>query len=151
MRRDEALQPLSRDHHTMLVHARRLRGLDSRFDGETARRRFLSYAPVLELHFEEEDRLLAPAIQDPALRRRLADEHADLRRRIAALPGASPEEQVALGEALRLHVRFEEDLLFPSLQSALEPGSLRRLGAQGAAFRTERRPGSITGGEACFL
>lgn len=151
MKRHEALHPLSRDHHNVLVHARRLRGLDDRFDAATARRRFLSYAPILELHFGEEELTVAPRVGDEALRRRLLDEHADLRRRIGALATASGPEQAELGEALRLHVRFEEDVLFPHLESRLSADDLSDLAKAGAGLRADRRPESATGGEACFL
>lgn len=151
MKRHEALHPLSRDHHDVLVHARRLRGLDARLDAAAARRRFLSYAPVLLLHFEEEEEALAPRIADTALHQRLLDEHAALRQRIKALPMASGEEQAAVGEALRLHVRFEEDTLFPHLESRLSPGELSAVAQEGRAFRTSRRPASIAGNEACFV
>jgi hypothetical protein len=151
MKRHEALHPLSRDHHNVLVHARRLRGLDARVDAATARRRFLSCAPILELHFEEEERTVAPRIGDEALRRRLLDEHADLRRRIGALPMASGPEQIAFGESLRLHVRFEEDVLYPRLETSLPRDELSTVAQEGSAFRADRRPDSIAGSEACFL
>ena len=151
MRRHPALQPLSRDHHNVLVHARRLRGLDARFDAEAAKRRFLAYAPVLLLHFDEEDQLLAPLVADEILRRRLLAEHADLRRSVAALLSATPEEQAALGEALRLHVRFEEDLVFPHVETALAGPRLQSLAEASEGFRARERPGSLQGDEACFL
>jgi hypothetical protein len=144
------LQPLSRDHHNVLVHARRLRGLDARFDAPTARRRFLSYLPVLLLHFDEEERILLPHVKDAALGRRLRDEHIDLRRRAAHLASSS-DGQADLGEALRLHVRFEEDLLFPHLEAAVGEAILGDLAQAGVAYRAKERPESLTGGEACFL
>ena len=152
MRRHRALQPLSRDHHNVLVHARRLRGLDARFDAATARQRFLSYWGVLALHLDEEERVLALRIADPALRQRLLDEHADLRRRAGGLAGATAEEQVELGRRLREHVRFEEDLLFPHLEGALAEDGLLAVAREAEAFRREARPASLPGGaEACFL
>lgn len=150
MLRHEALRPLSRDHHNVLVHARRLRGLDARFDAAAVRRRFLAYAPVLLLHFDEEERILAPLVTDEELRRRLLAEHADLRRRIEALPDAGTEGQTGLGEGLRLHVRFEEDLLFPHLEAIHGP-RLQSLSDASAAFRARERPASLAGDEACFL
>jgi hypothetical protein len=151
MKRHESFHPLSRDHHNVLVHARRLRGLDARFDAEAARRRFLAYAPVLLLHFNEEDLVVAPLVTDESLRSRLLAEHADLRRRIEALPSAGATELPALGEALRLHVRFEEDVLFPHLETVLAGPALRSLADDSAGFRARERPASLQGDEACFL
>lgn len=148
MKRHAALHPLSRDHHNVLVHARRLRGLDARVDADTARRRFLAYfESVLRHHFDEEEALLGPRIADPALRQRLLDEHADLRRRAAALP----DGQAELGEALRLHVRFEEDVLFPALEAGVADAEWSAVAQATDAFRRTRRPASRDGGaEACF-
>ena len=151
MKRHASLHPLSRDHHNILVHARRLRGLDARFGSATARRSFLSYAPILLLHFNEEEQVLAPRIADPDLRRRLLAEHADLRTRLAALPDASAEAQVELGHKLREHVRFEEDLLFPHLEGLLTELDWPAVAAETSAFRAAARPASIEGGESCFL
>lgn len=151
VKRHEALHPLSRDHHNVLVHARRLRGLDARHDAATSRQRFLSYGPVLLRHFDEEEATLAPRINDAALRQRLVDDHADLRRRIAALPAADGVEQTALGEALRLHVRFEEDVLYPHLEGTLAAEDMLAIAERGNAFRSKERPESLAGGEACFL
>jgi SpoVK/Ycf46/Vps4 family AAA+-type ATPase len=151
MKRHEALHPLSRDHHNILVHARRLRGLDARFDAATARRRFLSYWPVLQLHFDEEEAILGRRLADPELRRRMVAEHAELRRRAGSLATASPEEQSAFGEALRLHVRFEEDVLFPHLEAASDQKALDSIATETVASRQRSRPDSLQGGEACFL
>src|SRR5688572_11152354 len=150
MKRHPTLHPLSRDHHDVLVHARRLRGLDSRHDAETSRRRFLSYWPTLALLFDEEERVLASRIRDPALRRRLLDEHADLRRS-AAMLATAPSEAAALGEALRLHVRFEEDLLFPHLDSVLADADWAAVSGEALHWRQDHRPGSLDGTESCFL
>jgi hypothetical protein len=151
MKRHPALHPLSRDHHNVLVHARRLRGLDARVDAETARRRFRAYFDaVLAPHFDEEEQVLLPRIADAGLRQRLIAEHADLRRRAAALPAGQTE----LGEALRLHVRFEEDVLFPALEAQAEADRVDwpDVTAAADAFRRERRPAGVDGGaEACFL
>lgn len=153
MKRHEALHPLSRDHHNVLVHARRLRGLDARVDATTARQRFLAYfAGVLDHHFAEEEDVLGPRIADGALRRRLADEHADLRARIGSLAGASLQAQVELGGRLRQHVRFEEDALFPALEATIPAREWQAIKDSCHAVRARVRPTSLAGGEeACFL
>lgn len=150
MKRHPALHPLSRDHHDVLVHARRLRGLDARIDPFQARSRFLAYfQSVLGAHFDEEELLLAPRIADAALRQRLFDEHADLRQSVQALTHAAASDTVELGQKVREHVRFEEDLLFPHLEGLA--GGLDALPEATAAFRARVRPASLGGGESCFL
>jgi hypothetical protein len=145
MKRHAALHPLSRDHHDVLVHARRLRGLDARFTPEAALARFRGYAPTLLKHFAEEEAVLAPRIADGALIDRLLAEHAELR----AL--AAGHDALRLGTRLREHVRFEEDLLYPHLEAALTAAGGEALAADGLAFRRRERPLSLDGGEACFL
>lgn len=151
MKRHPALHPLSRDHHNVLVHARRLRGLDARFDADTARRHFLSYWPVLALHFDEEETVLGPRIMDSDMGRRLKAEHDDLRRRAADLPAATPLAQADLGAKLREHVRFEEDVLFPHVEAILTADDWDAIVAEGASHRRQHRPASLDGGESCFL
>jgi hypothetical protein len=151
MKRHAALHPLSRDHHNVLVHARRLRGLDARHDAASSRRAFLAYVDsVLRHHFAEEDAIVAPLVQDPALRRRLLDEHADLARRANAL-AKDPEGQADLGEALRQHVRFEEDELFPHLEGTFDEAAWSALSRGCTEFRQAVRPASADGNEVCFL
>lgn len=150
VKRHPALHPLSRDHHNLLVHARRLRGLDARHDAETSRRRFLSYWPIVALHFDEEERVLAPRIRDEGLRQRLLDEHESLRKR-AAMLAATPFDAAAFGEALRLHVRFEEDLLFPHLESTVTDGDWSAVSAEALRWRREHRPASVDDSESCYL
>lgn len=151
MKRHPALHPLSRDHHNVLVHARRLRGLDARHDAASSRRAFLAYVEgVLRHHFAEEEALLAPLVRDAALRQRLLDEHADLLRRSAALAKGTAD-QGELGERLRQHVRFEEDLLFPHLESVTDARAWDDLAQATQALRQTVRPMSLTGAEVCFL
>ena len=145
MRRHPALHPLSRDHHDVLLHARRLRDDDARVDAATAATRFARYLAVLRLHFAEEDAVLAPRIADPALRRRLLDEHA------ALLRLAEAGDPALLGARLRDHVRFEEDVLFPHLEASLPEAAWADIKAAGLAFRRRQRPASLTGDEVCFL
>lgn len=148
MRRHPALQPLSRDHHDVLLHARRLRGEDARVDVAAAIDRFRRYHDaVLVHHFHEEEEALLPDLP-PGLGSRLVAEHNDLRRRAASL--RADEDAMGLGEALRAHVRFEEDVLFQHLQASLNESDLARLGASALDIRKDLRP-AAGHGEDCFL
>jgi hypothetical protein len=148
MRRHAALQPLSRDHHDALLHARRLRGEDARIGVAAAAQRFLRYHDaVLVHHFREEEEALLPHL--PAdLADRLVAEHNDLRRRAATLANGGDAKE--LGEALRSHVRFEEDVVFQHLQAALSDDDWMHLRQRAQDLRQAARPRAGEG-EDCFL
>lgn len=114
MKRSELLQPLSREHHTALVHAKRL--LDSQDDA--SRLRYWcqikgELTAELEQHFAIEERCVE-SLKGP-LPERLLDEHQQLRRLLKA--GTGPDLN-ALALLLKSHVRFEERELFPWLETA---------------------------------
>lgn len=148
MLRHPALHSLSRDHHDVLLHARRLRGDDARIKLPLAIDRFLRYHDaVLVHHFHEEEEALLPHLP-PGLAARLVAEHNDLRRRAAALAnGGSARE---LGDSLRAHVRFEEDVVFQHLQAALDEHAWARLTTAAQSIRKGLRP-AAGAGEDCFL
>ena len=131
MKRSPELAPLSRDHHVALERALRLRRATPA-DVEAAVAAFRAFfAADGERHFEQEERLLLPAVpaRDAALAERVRAEHADIRTRAAEL-GTPPDVARAreLGEALTAHVRFEERQLFPRLEEALPAERLAELG-----------------------
>jgi hemerythrin-like domain-containing protein len=137
MKRSDALAPLSREHHVALEVALRLRRADTA-DAAAARDGFLEFfASDGEAHFRAEEEILLPAAagalatDDPDVTRVLED-HAEIRRRAAALAGdADPSvaELVALGELLNGHVRHEERVLFPRIEAALGDAELAQLAA----------------------
>ncbi|GAB4352942.1 MAG: hypothetical protein Kow006_17830 [Gammaproteobacteria bacterium] len=133
MKRHPALQPLSRDHHPALVQAKRLIGFSG--DGDRARAAAESFITfwdeAITPHFREEEEWLLPLV---ALRvgeeaeeiRETLRQHVVLRRQVMglrlALQRGEPPAAIdlnALGEALRAHVRFEEEQLFPAAEAAL--------------------------------
>lgn len=135
MKRAEALRPLSREHLAALAAAKALREAD---DAAAAARAFLEFwRRDGRLHFRVEEEVLLPgwalhAEVDRAGVSRMLDEHLRIRRAALRLEagGASLEEVHALGELLHDHVRFEERILFPKVEEALEEGALAELGAQ---------------------
>ncbi len=149
LRRDPALQPLSRDHHHALVQALRLREAAAAAPGgrlEVARE-FLSFAARdLDGHFADEERVLeGPGRRvDPDGWQRLDEEHAGLRALVERLRAALAAGEVApallaeTGALLHDHVRFEERALFERLQERLGPDELAALGAALLAFRRQR-------------
>jgi hemerythrin-like domain-containing protein len=134
MRRAEALQALSRDHHRALELALKLRRATGE-DAAAVRREFLEYwREHGALHFRVEEDVLLPTAahrvdpSDPAVVRVLTD-HIEIRRRASDLEGAEdpvPGELNTLGEALSDHVRHEERVLFPMIEAALSEEELER-------------------------
>jgi len=132
MKRAPALQPLSRDHLQALLAAKRLR---STTDAAAANRDFLAFwESEGQHHFRVEEEVLLPgwalhSAVDRVAVARMLDEHLTIRRE--ALRAAAGEASVAelrdLGQLLNRHVRFEERELFPMIEAALDPDSLRRL------------------------
>jgi iron-sulfur cluster repair protein YtfE (RIC family) len=139
MKRDEALAPLSRDHHQALYRALKLK----RADPETAAQALAEMIDFFDSHgahhFRVEEDVLLPLYvrdggadpADEAIVRVLTD-HIWIRARIAALREdgeASLEELHELGERLDSHVRHEERVLFPAIELALTANQLTVLAA----------------------
>ena len=133
MKRSPELAPLSRDHHVALERALRLRRANERSTAAAATAFLDFFEKDGQRHFEQEERLLIPALpaEDAALGERVLTEHADIRA-LAAQLGSEPEVTIArrLGELLGAHVRFEERELFPRLEAVLPPEQLAELGGQ---------------------
>lgn len=124
MPRTGALLLLSREHHTSLVVARDARRAASEKDavalvGAIARIE-AHWKTVMAAHFDEEERLIRIAedtLEAQAVARILA-EHAELR---ALANGPCPLEPAMrlrrFADLIVTHVRFEERVFFPQLQS----------------------------------
>jgi hypothetical protein len=146
MKRHKSLHPLSHDHHTGLVQARKLR--EARAGLRPAAERFLEFwLEALQRHFRAEEEILLPAFAQQAGARRpeIAEtlaQHveirclADLLQR-ALEPDLEPGAELLqrLGEALHARIRYEEDRLFPALEQALDEEELARLGLRLAEAR----------------
>ena len=100
----------------------------------------------IRAHFDDEERLLLPLVNSPALRGRLLDEHGTLRRLAEQCerdPGgvANDGELVhQIGVRLHDHIRWEEREFFEAVQRD-DPEALAVLAPE-AAFIEEQRPGS---------
>jgi iron-sulfur cluster repair protein YtfE (RIC family) len=147
-RRDESLQPLSRDHYQGLVHAEHLRksGLE---DGDaSSRQKALSefvegWDNEIADHFAEEERLLIELMTEEETNELYA-QHRNLRsladeaktRQTWDDPGA--DWCRSLGEALRDHIRWEERTLFPAVQGRATPEQLEALAEHTAPIEQRR-------------
>lgn len=132
MERIQALRRLSSDHHTGLVLARRLRGMDaaSEIDRERTwvdlKQRF---AEELDPHFRLEEVGVLPALQavgEGALVERTLAEHRAMRDRIEQ---GGPADLETFATLLSDHIRFEETELFATAQRVLDAATLDRLQA----------------------
>jgi len=138
MRRDPNLIPLSHQHHNglaMCVLTRRSLGADASpmNVAQLARRAVDRYELELANHFEIEEQILFPAIENAgshALVAGLIAEHRELEGMVAQLrsapTGAVLESLCAL---LTEHIRREENELFQWAQERLPEAVLRELGA----------------------
>lgn len=129
-RRLDPLLPLTRDHHHALSQARRLKAAAESTD-RAARIRaadnFLNFYLGRALHHfrEEEELFFPPAIEHEEARPMVALavlEHLNIHRLVGLLKRGLGESDLStelmseISEVLRLHVRFEEDELFPLIE-----------------------------------
>jgi hemerythrin-like domain-containing protein len=136
MQRNEALVPLSHDHHAGLFVAQRLKRAEDAGSATEARNRFLSFwGTDGRRHFRIEEDVLLPSLArhvEPAHEAvvRVLVDHVELRRRAADLERCgdpSLEELHQLGRRLEDHIRHEERVLFPLVEQALPPDELAEL------------------------
>ncbi len=129
MKRDPRLQGLSSEHHRALVLARSLAvragepGMTTGLVAELEDR----FARELEPHFRDEEEVLLPALLaagEVGLSRRTADDHAALRRHVAAVADGDLARIPDFARHLVSHVRFEERELFPCCEQRLPPDVL---------------------------
>ena len=153
MRRHPAFRDLSRDHFVALNHVVKARRVvdEDRLAEPLADvwRGFLRLWRELEPHFDEEEENLRTVIHErrPAMAVRLDDEHGRLRAAFAAM-AARDEPDVGLlwntAQALRVHIRWEEEQLFEALQEALSSDELEQLAARSRQWRLAcRGPASV--------
>jgi len=149
MKRHPALQDLSRDHFVALNHVVQVRRVveQDAFAKPLAEvwSGFVGLWHDLEPHFDEEEELLLPFLDDDERAAghaaRLRDEHGRIRQAFLELGVApAPDETLLwnLAEELRIHIRWEEDHLFQDLQEWLSTATLEALGARNEAFRRSR-------------
>lgn len=135
--RDEALMPLTHDHHHALAAARRL-GLAAGADGPERRERaedFISFFQRDTLqHFREEEEEVFPLIvgetEAAEALKQVMIEHLQIHAVVASLqheleagePTATTMESVAT--LLQSHIRFEEKVVFPLVETLADRDAL---------------------------
>jgi hemerythrin-like domain-containing protein len=140
-RRHAALLPLTKDHHHALSQARRLRDSAASPDRGTRVRAaddFLNFYLGRALHhFREEEELFFPPAAEYEDARplvvRAVMEHLNIHRLVGLVKEDLFRSEVSgellgeISEALRLHVRFEEDELFPLIERLVPSARLEEI------------------------
>lgn len=121
VKRIPSLIPLSREHHAALVLAARIQRADDRVTrAELMARIQTGHVAELLVHFDREERLFIPVLQDrqPERVQRLLAEHARLRWLLQQIDASDASVLEEFGLLLHAHVRFEERELFPAYEAA---------------------------------
>lgn len=128
MKRSEALQPLSREHHTALTLVkaceRAVHSANAEHVAAACQRMTQAFANELEPHFQIEERSLLPLLKGAGMQslvQRTWADHKQLRELLEGLRQNDADALDNFGKCLSAHVRFEERELFPALEKAL-PG-----------------------------
>jgi hemerythrin-like domain-containing protein len=135
MKRHRSLYPLSSDHHHGLVEARKLSlaGAPAERDSfDVLAQHFIEFwEGNLQRHFQQEEEIVLPMSEQyvapdcPEVRETLK-QHGEIRqliaevnRKLAQHAGIEPALLKQLGDALRDHIRYEENELFPVLEACV--------------------------------
>jgi len=139
MKRDEAIAPLSRDHHRTLILAQLLKRNAPVYHGlPTTVADKVNYAQEqfnssIQLHFQQEERMLELTAGSHPEIDTLAGEIKNEHRQLTALfhsldTAANPEQTMdTLANTLQDHIRKEERVLFPLLQQHCTAGLLQQV------------------------
>jgi iron-sulfur cluster repair protein YtfE (RIC family) len=132
MQRDPRLRQLSSDHHRALVLARR--ALAAPADPAIVEQVRHAFDRELDPHFRAEEEALLPALaaagEAALVERTLTDHRAlcDLAGRLGQ-PGVLAE----FADRLKAHVRFEEQVLFPTAEHRLDAATLDAIARRSAS------------------
>ncbi len=125
MQRSPALLGLSREHHEALLLGRRAGSAEPHGAAAEALREHLlaRWAAQFEPHFALEEEVLLPALTAAGCGAEASEalaQHTELRRLIECLRAGDLKALAAWGQAMQVHVRFEERQLFPLAERALD-------------------------------
>jgi hemerythrin-like domain-containing protein len=127
MKRAEALQPLSHDHHAGLqfvAHLRRaLRSGNELAEWPDAIAAF--WREHLVPHFADEEATVLPVLDDgaPALAEQMTQEHREIERLVQEVE-ATPPALERFADALAAHIRFEEREAFAAAERLADSATL---------------------------
>lgn len=129
IKRHQALQPLSRQHHFGLLFSWKIRKGFGKNVSPERMMRFAQWFFVQEIepHFNDEEKYLFPILEpDNELIERALKEHRRIKRLFQDTE--NPEKSLhKLEEELDAHIRFEERVLFNEIQKIATPEQLARI------------------------
>ena len=138
MKRSAHLQPLSRQHHNGLLAALLVgKGL-KKGAGLQVMATFIIHVWQSELqsHFEQEEQILIPSLQntsfDSALTQQLLQEHRQIQSLVQHMQQGNynSDDIASFASLLEHHIRFEERIYFPEAEKVLSVEVLEQIGAQ---------------------
>jgi hemerythrin-like domain-containing protein len=134
IKRHEAIVQFSREHHFGLLLIWKIRqGLANGIDPQRISDYVLYFFEEdLKTHFDEEERVLFPRLDDTDLLKRQAlEEHREIYSIIAQIRSNNNAAVLThFAGALDMHIRFEERVLFNHLQNQLSEDELAALAVE---------------------
>ena len=133
IKRSEELKPLSRDHHLGLLLCWKIRkGIDLKISPiRIAAYISFFYYSYLESHFREEELYVFPLVKkgDNKVKRAL-DEHREIEKFIKLIRNMLTDYKylIRFEQMLDDHIRYEERVLFPYIESTSKNNSLIETG-----------------------
>jgi hemerythrin-like domain-containing protein len=133
IKRSIELQPLSREHHDGLLFVWKIRqGLKNGTSTEKLND-FVSWywKNHIRPHFYQEEKILIPFALQSELSIRIKTEHENIREIIIDIDKDPVRgDLVRLSDLIEKHIRFEERIFFPYLESLLSPADLAEIRQQ---------------------
>jgi len=136
MKRNTNLVPLSWEHHSGLVFARRIRKRMESGDSIPEIKKYIldEWSGSLKRHFELEETIIAPIFQkydnSSTDLKQMENDHNRMREIIQLLNGKNftGNELLEFSELLTKHIRFEEEVLFPLFEEKIPESELLEIG-----------------------
>jgi len=129
--RNENLYVFSHEHHHGLVFAVRLKKA-SQTNSETLKKYALHFwNTALDAHFKNEEELFLHLLTNKDIKAQFLREHKLINSLINDIQSANEDfiqKARELSDQLKLHIKFEEKVLFPWLQDNLSPDELYQIG-----------------------
>jgi len=132
VKRHKSIIPLSKDHHLGLLCSWKIRqGIRRNIPQDRIKAYILYFWQThLTEHFDEEERFLFNKVQDP-LNQQAITEHEQLRSLVDEIARSASLQNInAFADLLEKHIRFEERVLFPYLETILPEEQLQSIGEQ---------------------
>lgn len=135
IRRNPNIVKLSQDHHASLLFCWKLRQGIKRHTNIDRMVKYVQYfwAQHFSLHFKEEEELLFSTFTDEKVQKAIED-HKKIKSLINELAHLDSNERTdqlsGLADTVDEHVRYEERILFPHLETSLSEEQLESIGNQ---------------------